>query len=109
MFLFKNIVISFGSTSRRGILSTVHYKLAIILACSEGFKLDSINNSYNLYSKLLTQPIWNPTVDKYNPEKELKLFEYLDNYFKVHEKDFVLDFNKFLLNLEKDILSLIKN
>jgi hypothetical protein len=86
-FRIKNIIISFGSNSRRGVLSPVHLRLAQFITCLEGMNKNTVFSSYHNYVPIVSQPIWDTTEDKYNPINSIFFFEIIEEYLENKYKD----------------------
>lgn len=86
-FYTRNILVSFGSTSRRGVLSNTHHRLSQFITCVEGMKShNTINESFHNYSALATQPCFDLSNDKTSLVKIFELFIKLDEYLKLKEE-----------------------
>ena len=97
-FYSKDIVISFGSTSRRGILSITHHRLSQFITCCEGtFASKNINESFRGYTPLISQPFFNFTKEDVSLDKILLLFKNLETYIRIKE-----DYNIYENFIKKD-------
>jgi hypothetical protein len=61
-FKLQNVLLTAGSKNHRGILSPVHHRLSLFNTCLEGYKLNTIIESYHNYNKLAILPVFNHTV-----------------------------------------------
>lgn len=84
-FKMLNILLTAGNNNRRGVLSSVHSRLAQFNVCLEGMFNNSIANSYHNYDRLAIQPIFDHSVlDKIKGFKNItNFFNYLEQYYKM--------------------------
>lgn len=91
-FYLIDTVVSFGSNTKRGLLSPVHHRLSQFITCIEGFENNkSIINSFENYSYLAARPMFN-LIDLKQSSKDytqwlIKFFTDLEDYIKITIRD----------------------
>lgn len=118
-FKMNNFLLTGGSTTKRGLLSTAQHKISQFITCLEGMSKNTVFDSFHNYEKLASQPIFDHTVlNKISSSIEIvKFFNILEQYFKFklnvdpNVRNFSWDLKKngeFCLNLE-EFLEFYKN
>jgi len=115
-FHYNNIVVSFGSNSKRGVLSPVHHKLSQFITCIEGINSSTVFSSYHKYNNIISNSRFDLTKEDYSSNSIDNFFLILEEYIKEKNKgsikeDFIFkdsffdykDFNKFYLKRCEEI------
>lgn len=108
MVLFRksNYFLTQGSNAQRGLLSTVHLRLAQFLTCLEGMNKTTVFDSFHNYSRFAVQPYFNhKNWEKLQALKSVKLFyDELEEWLKLKLNFDLTDQNQtFQWDLRKDV------
>jgi hypothetical protein len=111
-FKLQNILLTSGSTQKRGVLSPVQHRLSQFNTCLEGIKKLTITESFHNYNSLAIQPIFDHSnLDKNDVFKISNFFSLLEKFFKFkinsinskqdfnlrkNNKDINFDYNEFI-------------